>query len=81
MGIYSGGLIIGKNFVTTDFWGLIFGRAYFVLLPFFGGGGYYRNFTVLYKFLDSSDNSGLRIDVVVQFYPWFNFYFPLFYTH
>ena len=24
---------------------------------------------------------GLRVCVVVQFYSWFNFYFPLFYTH
>ena len=46
MGLYSGGLIIGRIFESA-IWG---GGAYFrEALFFFGGGGgsYYRNFTVV----------------------------------
>ena len=39
MGLYSGGLMIGRVF-ASEIWGLIFGRAYF------GGGAYYWNFMV-----------------------------------
>ena len=46
MGLYSGGLIIGRIFVS-EIWGAYFREGLFF---FFGGGGgggaYYRNFTV-----------------------------------
>ena len=48
MGLYSGGLIIAR-ISASEIWGggLIFGRAYVSFsFFFFGGGAYYRNFTV-----------------------------------
>ena len=56
MGLYSGGLIIGRIF-PSEIWGgggLIFGRAYYYYFIYFlfflagGGGAYYRGFTVYY---------------------------------
>ena len=38
MGLYAGGLIIGRIF-AAEFWGLIFGRAYLFIYLFFGRGG------------------------------------------
>ena len=40
MGLYSGGLIIGRIF-ACEIWG-----AYFRKGLFWGGGAYYQNFTV-----------------------------------
>ena len=39
MGLYTGGLIIGRIFASEIWWGLIFGRAYFwgdLLSEFYG---------------------------------------------
>ena len=46
MGLYSGGLIIGRIFASE-----IWGGAYLLGGVFFGGGAYYRNFTVCSLYL------------------------------
>ena len=43
MGLYSGGLIIGRIF-ASEIWGAYFSGG----LIFFGGGAYYGNFMVIY---------------------------------
>ena len=59
MGLYSGGLIIGRIF-ASEIWGVYFREGLFIIylfiylfifylfiyLFFLGGGAYYRNFTV-----------------------------------
>ena len=52
MGLFSGGLIIGR-ISASEIWGAYFSEGLFIYLfiLFFGGGegGYYRNFTVFDK--------------------------------
>ena len=54
MGLYSGGLIIGR-ISASEIWGAYFSEGLFIFLFFYffggegGGGGYYRNFTVFDK--------------------------------
>ena len=43
MGLYWGGLIIGRIF-ASEIWGLIFGRAYFFFVGGGGGGGLLSEF-------------------------------------
>ena len=54
MGLYSGGLIVGR-ISASEIWGTYFSEGLFInffliiKIFFFGGGGYYRNFTVFDK--------------------------------
>ena len=49
MGLYSGGLIIGRIF-ASEIWGAYF-RDRLLFLWGGGGGAYYRNFTVIVLYL------------------------------
>ena len=43
MGLYTGGLIVGRIF-ASEIWGAYFWEGLFFFLG--GGGAYYRNFTI-----------------------------------
>ena len=45
MGLYSGGLIIGRIF-APEIWGAYFREGLVFFFLFFGGGAHYQNFTV-----------------------------------